>query len=141
MGAPPNLAITKLTETIEKLSLKVDGLGKNKPAEKLVGLVDRYSGTDKSYQKVVSWIVGQTWEKERGRLDEVSMNSDNYTKTRFRLTVEGKIFFRDLQLQSALTLPFGHPNELRRGEEVKIECKSSDGTAIVVTATITGREF
>lgn len=108
---------------------------------KPVGIVDRYSGSDTSYQKVVSWTVGQVWEKNHGRLDEVSMNSDDYSKTRFRLTVEGKIFFKDLHLQSELTLPFRSPNELRRGEEIKIEAKSSDGTAIVVTATITAREY
>jgi len=135
---PDSDAVRKLTEAVERLTGEYR---KREPPGKPVGIVGRYSSSDTSYQKVVSWTVGQVWERDHGRLDEVSMNSDKYDKTLFRLTVEGKIFFKDLQLQSTLTLPFRPPNELRRGEEVKIECKSSDGTAIIVTATITGREY
>lgn len=135
---PDSDAIRKLTEAVERLTGEYR---KRELAGKPVGIVDRYSGSDTSYQTVVSWTVGQVWERDHGRLDEVSMNSDSYAKTRFRFTVEGKILFKDLHLQSDLTLPFRPPNELRRGEEVKIECKSSDGTAIIVTATITGREY
>lgn len=126
-----------LTETVERLTEEL----KREHAGKPVGIVGRYSGTDTSYQTVVSWTVGQMWARKHGQLDEISMNSDTYLKTRFRFTVEGKIFFKDLQLRSALTLPFRHPNELRQAEKVKIECKSSDGVAIIVTATISAREW
>lgn len=135
---PDSDAIRKLTAAVEGLTKEYQ---KREPPGKPVGIVGRYSGSDTSYQTVVSWTVGQVWERDHGRLDEVSMNSDTYLKTLFRFTVEGKILFKDLQLQSDLTLPFRPPNELRRGEYVKLECKSSDGTAIIVTSTITGREY
>lgn len=135
---PDSDAVRKLTEAVERLTKEYQA---REPPGKPVGIVGRYSGSDTSYQTVVSWTVGQIWERDHGRLDEVSMNSSEYTKTLFRLTVEGKIFFKELQLQSDLTLPFRPPNELRRGEVVKIECRSSDGTNIITTATISAREF
>lgn len=134
-------AALKLTKITDELSKNVESLRAGEPPGKPVLLADRYSGSDQDYQTVVSWTVGQVWEKDHGRIDEISMNSSSYPKTLFRLTVAGKPMFKDLQLQSALTLPARPPNEIARGEVVKVECKSSDGTAIVVIATITGREY
>lgn len=105
-----------------------------------VALSEAYSGTDQAYQAVVRWRVGDMWGLDKASIEEVSMASSDYDKTLFRLSVAGKIMFKDLQLQSALSLPVQPPNEIARGEAVKVECKSSDGTAIVVTASITGRE-
>jgi len=102
-----------------------------------VAKLDRYSGTDQSYQEVVSWTV------ERGvvgELREVSMLSDTYAKTRFRLTIGGRIYFRDKTIQAPLTLPFPD-NRLPAQTEVLLECKSSDGSAITVDGSISGKEL
>lgn len=103
-------------------------------------VVGFYSGTDTTYKTVAVWKIGQIWELNHGRLHRIVLASDTYTKTHFRLTVLGKMLFKDLILVGALTLVFPD-NELPRGEEIKVECKSSDGTAIAVTAAITGVEY
>lgn len=103
-------------------------------------VVKHYSGSDQTYQKVAVWMVGQIWEKEHGRLHRIDLVSNNYAKARFRFTVAGKVLFRDLELVGALTVEFPN-NELPHGEEVTIETKSSDGTAIAVDAALAGVEF
>jgi len=102
--------------------------------------VERYSGTDTSYKTVAVWKIGQMWELDHGRLHRIYLESSSYTKTRFRFSALGKILFKDLELISSLTLTFPE-NELPRGEEIKVETKSSDGTAIAVTAALTGSEY
>lgn len=108
---------------------------------KPVAIVERYSGTDTSYKTVAVWKVGQIWELDHGRLHRIYLESSNYTITRFRLTALGKVLFRDMELvASPLTLTFPD-NELPRGEEIKVETKSSTGAAIAVTAAVTGSEY
>lgn len=103
--------------------------------------IDRYSGASTTYQKVVSWRVGELWGLKHGRLDEISLVSDNYTKTRFRLRLMESLAFDELQIQSATTLPIRSPNELPYNAEVVVECRSTDGSSIAVNASITGVEF
>lgn len=110
--------------------------GKGKPFV----VMERYSGSDTSYKTVAVWKIGQIWELDHGRLHRICLESSNYTITRFRLTVLGKVLFKDMELVGALTLTFPD-NELPRGEEVKIETKSSTGAAIAVTAAVTGSEY
>jgi hypothetical protein len=107
---------------------------------KPVAIVGRYSGSDTSYKTVALWRIGQMWELDHGRLHRVDLSSSNYAKTRFRLTALGKVLFRDLELVASMPLEFPD-NELPRGEEIKVECMSSDGTAISVVASITGSEY
>ena len=102
-----------------------------------VAKVDRYSGSDTVYQTVVSWTVSAG---KRGWLQEVSMITNNFEKTQFKLTISGETLFQDKQVQASLTLPFPW-NELTEGSVVLLECKSTDGTAILVDGSITGREF
>jgi hypothetical protein len=102
-----------------------------------VAKVDRYSGSDTTYQTVVSWTVSS---RKRGWLQEVSMITNNFEKTQFRLKVAGETLFEDKQIQSSLTLPFPW-NELDEGSVVLLECRSTDGTTILVDGSITGREF
>jgi hypothetical protein len=101
-----------------------------------IAKVDRYSGSDTTYQTVVSWTVSLG---KKGWLQEVSMITDNFEKTQFRLKIADEMLFEDKQIQSSLTLPFPW-NELEEGSVVLLECKSTDGTAIVVDGSITGRE-
>lgn len=107
---------------------------------KPVAVVEHYAGTDTSFKTVAVWKVGQVWELEHGRLDRINLASNKYASTRFRLSVLGKVLFKDLELVESLTLAFSD-NELPGGEEIKIECRSSDGTSIGVHAGITGVEF
>ena len=103
-----------------------------------ISLVDRYSGTDTTYKTVVSWTVtaGKT-----GELKEVSMMSDTYAATHFKLTIAGEEQFKDKIIGAPLTLPFPQ-NELEAGDIVILEVKRTGaGAAITVDGSITGREI
>jgi len=102
-----------------------------------IAKVDRYSGTDQAYQTVVSWTVSTG---KSGDLKEVSMVTDNYDKTHFKLTIAGEVQFEDKLIQAPLTLPLPE-NKLNAGDVVLLECKSTDGTSIKVDGSITGREI
>jgi hypothetical protein len=101
------------------------------------GAAGRYSGTDTSYQTVASWTVetGKT-----GELKEITLLSDDYDHTEFKITVGGIVFANDWQVQAAVPLIF-EDLRLAAGSIVKVEAQSTDGTAIVVDAVITGKEI
>jgi len=104
--------------------------------EYAVSEVDRYSGAATEYQTVVSWTVSSS---RLGILKEVSMVSDNYDKTLFKLTIAGEVKFEDVEIQTTLSLPY--PDlVLAPGQQVLLEAKSSDGTSITVDGSITGKE-
>lgn len=166
--------------------------------------VGRYSGVLQTYQDVVSWEIP---DGKAGVVFEVSLNTNNFTKTQIRLqfkkpltgtltfingnasvTGSGTAFsselevgdkiildadetwaevlsitsvlaltltaaytgtggsgagskvwgFQDKYIQAALSLPWNN-NKLAAGIEVKWQAKSTDGTAIVVDGSITGK--
>jgi len=100
-----------------------------------VSKLDRYSGADTEYQTVVSWTVS---DSKFGILKEISMVSDTYSSTYFRLTIGGEVKFEDKQIQATLTLPY--PDlVLAPGQQVLLEAKS-DGTSIIVDGSISGAE-
>jgi len=117
--------------TVQPLPPPIKKLGE--PVVKL----DRYSGSDTTYQTLVSWVVASG---KKGSLKEISMLSDNFDKTYFRLRIGGETKFEDKQIQSPLTLSFPD-NELDEGTEVLLECKSTDGSVITVDGTIIGKEY
>ena len=105
-------------------------------SEAAVTEVDRYSGGATDYQTLVSWTVsaGKT-----GYLSQVSMLSDTYANTHFKLTIAGSEKFADLLLQAPLTLTY--PDlRLDAGATVLLEVKSTDATPIVVDGEIAGKE-
>lgn len=53
-----------------------------------IGLLDRYSGTDTDYQDVVSWTIPTG---KSGVVYEVSMVTNNFTKTVFRLQFQNSL--------------------------------------------------
>jgi hypothetical protein len=74
-------------------------------------------------------------------LKEVSMVTDDFTHTEFRLTIAGKLQFKDRRIQTTLTLPFPE-NNLQSGSMVLLECRSTDGAVtITVDGSVTGKEF
>lgn len=126
---------SKLAEELDKLIPIATRVG-IPPYGSPVAKLDRYSGTDQTYQEVVKWRIE---ERTQGHLKEVSMVTDQYSKTHFQLRIGGKIFFEDKIIQAPLTLPFPE-TRLRSTAEVLLECKSTDGTSITVDGSITGRE-
>jgi hypothetical protein len=104
--------------------------------QEAAGATGRYSGSDTTYQTVASWTVesGKT-----GELKEITLLSDDYDHTEFKVTVGSITFANNWQVQAAMPLIF-EDLRLAAGTEVKVEAQSTDGTSIVVDAVIVGKE-
>ena len=89
-----------------------------------------------TYQTVVSWTVTAA---KIGVLRFVEMESDNYEKTRFKLTIAGEEQFTDIEIGAALTLEWPDV-KLAAGDEVLLEAASSDLTEVNVDGDILGKE-
>ena len=87
------------------------------------------------YQTVVEWTIPQL---HTGELHEITMATNNYTKTVLRLVLAGEEQWADQTLIGPLTQPF-RGNKLFENTVVGIYAKSSDGTAITVYAGIAGK--
>jgi len=102
-----------------------------------VAKVGRYSGSDTDWQTLVTWTVPSD---KVGDLHEISWVSDNDAKTRVRLVIAGADQeVPDSQIDSPLSLPW-RENGLAAGSAVTLSVKSSDGTAINVSGSLTGTE-
>ena len=108
--------------------------------------VGRYAGAAVTWQPLVSWNVGRVWTKKYGMLREISMVSNNFPNTRFRLRIElgsplntKVIVFDEVTIQAALTLPFPE-NRLPFDTWVYLDCRSL-GPALTVDGSITGSEW
>ncbi len=108
-----------------------------------VALIDRYTGTSTTYQKVVEWKVGSEWGgPKKGKLLEISLITTEYAKTKWRVRVGRKILFEDKLIPSAKTFPYYNtPAELDYDTRVTIEAKSTDGTSITADGEITAVEY
>lgn len=69
-----------------------------------VVLAEQYEGGDRTYKKVLTWTVGGTWDRMRGRLGQIRISSSDYPHTRLRLTVVGKTMFKDLEVQREMII-------------------------------------
>ena len=87
------------------------------------------------YQAVVEWTIPQL---HTGELHEITMATNNYTKTRLRLVLAGEEQWADQTLVGPLAQPF-RGNKLFENTVVGIYAKSSDGTSITVYAAIAGK--
>lgn len=96
----------------------------------------RYAGTDQNFVELVSWTIpiGYT-----GDLHEISLQSDNDAKTRWRITIAGvnQAVPTDRTLATPITWPW-RDTILPGPTQVMIEVMSTDGTSITVDASITG---
>ncbi|MBA7642640.1 hypothetical protein ES703_50340 [subsurface metagenome] len=103
--------------------------------EKPILEINRYAGLLAKWQEVVKWTVTDT---ARGELKEISMICDNYAPLTVRIQIGAKRL-DSVQLQTALTLPFGDL-KLLSGIAVVVWCKSDGVTAINFDASIVGKE-
>lgn len=105
--------------------------------ERAAGDADNYSGTDTTYQEVASWTVATA---KVGELKEILILSDDYDHTLVKVTVGAVTWATDWSPTAAMPIIF-EDLKLAAGDEVKVEAKSSDGTAIDVDAIIVGKEI
>ena len=131
-GAPDWVTIVQVAVTVENVPVVPE------PAtEVAAGGEGNYSGTDTTYQEVVSWTVSSG---KVGELKEILIVTDDYVHTVIKVTVGTVTWAEDWSPTSAMPIIF-EDLKLAEATEVKIEAKSSDGTAIDVDAIITGKEI
>jgi len=98
--------------------------------------VNRYSGSDQDWVELVRWDIpiGYT-----GDLHEISLQSSNDGKTRYRIFLanQDQQVPTDRQTQTPLTFNWDR-TVLPGGTSVWVEVRTTDGTAVIVDATITG---
>jgi predicted secreted protein len=94
------------------------------------------SSTD--YDTVASLTVGAS--PRRAEVIEITLQSDDYAKTNWQVTIGGTQQFTGVSFHAAITLPF-RKGYLAGAEVVLVEAASTDGTAVVAKATITAREY
>jgi hypothetical protein len=114
-----------------------------------VSKVDTITTTATTYQKVVEWVVGETYSGiftiRGGELQEISLTSDNLSKTKWRVRVykakpdKWVTLFEGISAVP-VTIPY-RSNLLDSNDRVLVEAMSTDGTSITVSAMISGREY
>ena len=107
---------------------------KVRPGAKL--RMNRYSGTDTSWQVLVEWAIPQGLT---GNLREIILQSDNDAKARYRVFIgdDDQQIPTDRQTKTPQTWLFPE-NEVPAGTSVRIDVLSVDGSSIIVDATLTG---
>lgn len=131
-GAPDWVRIVQVAVTVENVPVVPE------PArERAAGDTGRYTGTDTTYQKVASWTVAAS---KVGELKEIIILSSDYDHTDCQVTVGSITFATAWIVVSAIPLIF-EDLKLAEATEVKVECKSTDGTSITVDAAIVGKEI
>ncbi len=96
----------------------------------------RYVSGEQNWQELLSWVVPVGYV---GDLHELSLQSDNDAKTRYRITIAEQ----DMQIPTDRTLStpvdFKWRDTLLPGPvTVMVEVRSTDGTSITVDGLITG---
>lgn len=97
---------------------------------------NRYSGTETTWQELLRWDIPDGWI---GDLHEISINSDDDDHTRWRIILAN--VDQNLPTDRATSTPWTGPwrdIKIPPGFTVRIDVMSTDGTAIVVVASITG---
>jgi len=98
--------------------------------------LNRFSGSDQDWIELVRWDIPVGFT---GDLHEISLLSDNDSKTRYRLVI-GNIdqgIPTDRQTNTPLEMPWRR-TVLPGGTSVYVEVRTTDGTAIIVDGMITG---
>lgn len=104
--------------------------------ERAAGGAGNYAGSAQTYQSVVTWTVATGYV---GELKEILILSDNYAKTKVKITIGVITWCTDWAAQGAMPIIF-EDLRLAAASVVKVEAESSDGTAISVDAVITSKE-
>ena len=105
--------------------------------EEAITRLARASPDSKTYVTVVSWTVAA---EMIGILRFVEMESDNYEKTMFQLTIAGEEQFTDVQIEESLALEWPDVR-LAAGDVVLLEARSTDTTEVNVDGDILGKEI
>lgn len=133
MGDAPDWVTTVAVTVIVENVPVIPEAAKEAPA----GAVDVWEGDDADYKPVVTWTVT---EAKVGELLEVSMITDDYETTQWKLVIGATTFFNDLVILSALTLPLGSLR-LKAGTAVTLYAKSDGATTVSTCGSIVAKEL
>ena len=89
-----------------------------------------------NYQTVATWTVASGRD---GDLHEVSLFTDDFARTQWRLTIAGTQQWTDVLVGTSLSIPF-RQNRLSAGDIVLLEARSTDGTLVTADGSISGTE-
>lgn len=137
-----DLKLGTVDSNLGTLQASIEEYRKRDLQGKPVTAVDLKDTDQTAWKEVALWRVGDVWGLGKGIIKEVSIDTDNPIQTRFKLTVMGKVLFKDLQIRTqTLTIPFP-PHEIPRGEKILLEFRSyTPGTTVTVNGMISGKEF
>ena len=97
--------------------------------------INRYEGTDQEFRELVRWDIPVGFS---GDLHEISLLSNNDTKTRYRIFIanQPQSIPEDRQTSTPLSLPWDR-GVIPGGTSCWVEVRSTDGTSIIVDGTLT----
>lgn len=96
----------------------------------LVGVTNQ-----ETYQDVVVLAVGGSL----GHLYEIGLTASDNAFAEWRLLIDERVQFEDKVIRGDINLPFGD-TDIRSGASVRVQGRSTDGTAVTLTGTITASE-
>ncbi len=131
-GTPDWVRMVQVAVTVENVPIVPE------PAtEYAAGGIDRKTTTSTSYQEVEKWTVASG---KVGELKELILISNDFAHTYFKVTIGDITFCNNTIVRNVIPLVFADL-KLAETKEVKVECKSTDGTSITVDAVIVGKEI
>ncbi len=98
--------------------------------------VGQVSTNAADYVDLASWIIASD---RVGSLQEISISSDNPALAQFLLEIANEEQWRDITLDSPLTIPF-RENELSGDTEIVVRVHSDGSTSLTAFASIAGVE-
>lgn len=123
---------------IQQVSVVLDVPTPPAPAHEYpISRVERYGGDDADYQEVDRWTVT---DGRIGELKEISMVTDNFDETVWKLEIGGTVMWSAVKIMAPLTIPF-FDLRLAAGKEVIIYCHSDGVTTIHADVSIAGKEI
>lgn len=131
IDAPDWIQWTQTIEIIASLPVPVQA-----STEVPISRIGDVSDSTQSYVTVLTYTVPAAKE---AILYGLELYSDNWSKTRWRLTIKGTQQWADVELPVSLNMVFSEAR-LAAGLVILLEGKSSDGTAVRMWGHLEGKE-
>ena len=131
IDAPDWIQWTQTIEIIASLPVPVQA-----STEVPISRIGDVSDSTQSYVTVLTYTVPAAKE---AILYGLELYSDNWAKTRWRLTIKGTQQWADVELPVSLNMVFSEAR-LAAGLVILLEGKSSDGTAVRMWGHLEGKE-
>lgn len=125
-----------MTLTDREITLLQGSADNTDPTGTPIAETGRLSISANAYSVVATWTISAG---NLGDLHEITMVTNNFAVTEFRVTIAGVQQFTDRIILGALALPW-RENRLAAAAIVLLEARSDGSTSIIVNGSITGTE-